>query len=65
MSKWYSVRGVKNVEVMIEVEDDYSQEDAEKDVMAEFELDDIADTIVVPDDRVESYKRRANDVIEL
>lgn len=50
---------------MIEVEDDYSQEDAEKDVMAEFELDDIADTIVVPDDRVESYKRRANDVIEL
>jgi hypothetical protein len=65
MSKWYSVRGVRHYDVMIEMEDGSSADAASKDVMDEFNLEEVTEVREVPDDDVERYLRHATDTMEL
>lgn len=65
MSKWLNIRGVRHYDVMIEVEDDYTSELAASDVTDEFNLDEVTDITLVPDEDVERYLRHCTDTMDL
>ena len=65
MSKWFSVRGSRHYEVLVEVEDDDTSSDAASVAIDEFSLEEIGDIIEVPEGELEFYRRHCTDEMEL